>query len=259
MLTTRVIPCLLLKGQGLVKTIQFKEPRYVGDPRNAVKIFNDKGADELILLDIQSTRENSSPQMKLISEIASECFMPLCYGGGIRRLEEIKEIFGLGVEKISVNTAAVENPELIRDAVEMFGSQSIVVAIDVKQDKKGKYEVLTHGATVKTGLEPVEYARRMEQIGCGEIFLNSVDRDGTMKGYDLTLIEQVSNAVSVPVVACGGAGTLSDFNEAVTTGGASAVSAGSFFVFHGKLRAVLITYPSEEELKETFQPVSGGI
>jgi len=250
MLTTRVIPCLLLKGQGLVKTLQFKDPKYVGDPINAVKIFNEKGADELILLDIQSTLENRRPQMKLISEIASECFMPLCYGGGIRRLEDIKEILGLGVEKVAVNTAAVETPDLIRNAVERFGSQSIVVAIDVKQNAKGEYEVFTRGATVGAKLEPVELARRMEKIGCGEIFLNSIDRDGTMRGYDIELIRRVSQAVSIPVVACGGAGRLSDFREAVVLGGASAVSAGSFFVFHGKLRAVLITYPSEQELKE---------
>lgn len=163
MLTTRVIPCLLLKGQGLVKTLQFKDPRYVGDPINAVKIFNDKGADELILLDIQSTLEDRRLQMKHISEIASECFMPLCYGGGIRRLEDIKEILGLGVEKVAVNTAAVETPDLIRNAAEMFGSQSIVVAIDVKQNAKGDYEVFTRGATVGVKLEPVEHAKHMEK------------------------------------------------------------------------------------------------
>ena len=253
MLKTRVIPCLLLKGQGLVKTVQFRDPRYVGDPINAVRIFNEKGVDELILLDIKATVEQRGPQMKLISEIASECFMPLCYGGGVCKLEDIKEVLSLGVEKVAVNTSAVENNDLIRDAAQMFGSQSIVVAIDVKQNTQGNYEVFTHGATVGTKLDPVEYAKRMEGIGCGEIFLNSIDRDGAMRGYDIELIRRVSHAVSIPVIACGGAGRLSDFREAVALGGASAVSAGSFFVFHGKLRAVLITYPSEQELREILR------
>ncbi|MCX5995830.1 MAG: AglZ/HisF2 family acetamidino modification protein [Chloroflexi bacterium] len=253
MLKTRVIPCLLLKGQGLVKTLQFKDPKYVGDPINAVKIFNEKEVDELILLDIQATVEQRSPQMKLISEIGSECFMPLCYGGGIRTLDDIKEIFGLGVEKVAINTYAVENPYFIGNAAEKFGSQSIVVAIDAKKHSPGKYEVFTHSGKVPTKLDPVEHAKRMEEMGCGEIFLNSIDRDGAMKGYDIELISQVSRTVSIPVIACGGAGELSDFADAVELGGASAVSAGSLFVFHGKHRAVLITYPSDQELKEILQ------
>lgn len=249
MLKIRVIPCLLLKGQGLVKTIQFKDPKYVGDPINAVRIFNGKEVDELIFLDIKATVERRRPQMKRILEIASECFMPLCYGGGIRSLDDIKEIFSLGVEKVAINTNAVENPNFITEASDKFGSQSIVVAIDVKRNAQGKHEIFTRSGSVATDLDPVRFATQMERMGCGEIFLNSVDRDGTQQGYDIELIKQVSHAVSIPVIASGGAGKLSDFAEAVEQGGASAVAAGSLFVFHGKHRAVLISYPSIEELK----------
>jgi cyclase len=252
MLKTRVIPCLLLKGQGLVKTIRFKDPKYVGDPINAVRIFNEKEVDELILLDIQATVDQKSPQMKPILEIASECFMPLCYGGGIRSLDDMRRILGLGVEKVAINTYAVENPNFVRNAADEFGSQSIVVAMDVKEQSSGKYEVFTHSGRVPAKLDPVEHAKKMEEMGCGEIFLNSIDRDGTRQGYDIALISQVSHAVSVPVIACGGAGKLSDFGDAVELGGASAVAAGSMFVLHGKHRAVLITYPSLQELKEVL-------
>lgn len=257
MFKTRVIPCLLFKGQGLVKTTQFGDSKYVGDPINAVRIFNEKEVDELILLDIQATVEKKTPQMKRISEIASECFMPLCYGGGIRSLDDIQEIIGLGVEKVVINTYAVENPGFIGSAAERFGSQSIVVAIDARRHPSGKYEMFICSGKLGTKLDPVEHAKRMEEMGCGEIFLNSIDRDGTLKGYDIELISQVSHSVSIPVIACGGAGSLSDFREAVELGGASAVSAGSLFVFHGKHRAVLITYPSEEELKVLFQEPAG--
>jgi len=249
MLKTRVIPCLLLKGQGLVKTLQFEDPKYVGDPINAVRIFNEKEVDELILLDILATAGQRPLQMKLISEIAGECFMPLCYGGGIRTLEQIKAILGLGVEKVAINACAVENPDLIRNAAEMFGSQSIVVAIDAKKHPADGYEVLTHSGKTATGIDVVKHAVRMEEIGCGEIFLNSVDRDGMRQGYDIDLIRQVSSAVSIPVIACGGAGSLSHIADAVRLGGASAVAAGSLFVFHGRHRAVLISYPPTAELE----------
>jgi cyclase len=259
MFKTRVIPCLLLKENGLVKTTQFRDPKYVGDPINAVRIFNEKEVDELILLDIQATVEQRRPQMKLISEIASECFMPFCYGGGIRSLEDIKEILGLGVEKVAINTYAMDNPKFVKEAAKNFGSQSIVVAIDVRMNsgEYGEYKVFTHSGTVDTGLDPVEVSKSMEEMGCGEIFLNSIDRDGTRQGYDTEVISRVSRAVSIPVIACGGAGKFSDFDEAIELGGASAVSAGSLFVFHGKHRAVLITYPSEQELKEVFREPVG--
>ena len=250
MLKTRVIPCLLLKNEGLVKTVQFKHPKYVGDPINAVKIFNEKEVDELVFLDTTATIENRKPPLKLISEIATECFMPFCYGGGIRSIEDIAELFKLGVEKVSLNSYAVENPSLISRAAEMFGNQSIVVSIDVKKTLFGKYRVFTHGGRKASKHDPVEFAVRMQEAGAGELFLNSIDRDGTMQGYDLDLIKRVAEAVSVPVIACGGAGSLDDFAAAVKQGGASAVSAGSLFVFQGRHRAVLITYPSTKELEQ---------
>lgn len=249
MLKTRVIPCLLLKNEGLVKTVKFKNPKYVGDPLNAVKIFNEKEVDELIFLDIGATIENRKPPVKLISQIATECFMPFCYGGGVSSVEDIAELFKLGVEKVAINTQAVENPSLIKRAADLFGSQSIVVSIDVKKNLFGKYRVFTHGGKKGSKLDPVEFAVQMQEIGAGELLVNSIDRDGTMTGYDLTLIKKVSEAVTVPVIACGGASDLDDFADAVKKGGASAVSAGSMFVFQGQYRSVLITYPAINELE----------
>jgi len=252
MLKTRVIPCLLLKGQGLVKTVKFENPKYVGDPINAVKIFNDKEVDELIFLDIEATVEGRKPRIKLISEIASECFMPLSYGGGLRDLDDIKTIFSLGVEKMIINSYAIENPDFVREASRRYGNQSIVVAVDVKRNSCGKYEIFSLGGRKKTKLNLVAHVKEMEKLGAGEIFLNSIDRDGTMEGYDIEMIKKVTDAVSIPVIACGGAGKAMDFAEAVAKGGASAVAAGSMFVFHGKHRAVLISYPSVQELEKAL-------
>jgi cyclase len=249
MLKARVIPCLLLKNKGLVKTVQFKEPRYVGDPINAVWIFNQKEVDELIFLDIMATKERNKPPIELISKISDECFMPLTVGGGIRSVEDIKELLNAGAEKVSINTFAVENPSFIKEASDVFGSQSIVVAIDVKRHKKGLYEVFTNGGTRPAGIDPVSLAVQMAAMGAGEILLNSIDRDGTMKGYDIELIREVSDAVNIPVIACGGAGKLEDLAGAINGGRASAVAAGSFFVFHGRRRAVLINFPTKEELE----------
>jgi len=251
-LRARVIPCLLLRNGGLVKTVKFGEPKYVGDPINAVKIFNDKEVDELLFLDITATVERKSPPMKVIAEIASECFMPLAYGGGIRSMEDVRRIFTVGVEKVCINTHAVEEPQFIRQAADIFGNQSIVVSIDVKKSLLGKYEVYTHGGTRNAKLDPVKHAVAMEQMGAGELFINSIDRDGTMQGYDIELIRRVASAVRIPVIACGGAGKLSDLTDAWKHGGASAVSAGSMFVFHGKHRAVLISYPGQDDLKKAF-------
>ncbi|CAB1063927.1 Imidazole glycerol phosphate synthase cyclase subunit [Olavius sp. associated proteobacterium Delta 1] len=252
MLKTRVIPCLLLKNDGLVKTVKFKAPTYLGDPINIVKIFNEKEVDELVFLDITATLENRKPPFKKLSEIASECFMPVGYGGGIRSLDDIREILALGIEKVIINSYASENPNFIENASKLFGSQSIVVSIDVKKDYFGKYKVVTHSCIKRTKADPVKYAIDMQDMGAGEILLNSVDRDGMMKGYDIELIRTVSKAVTVPVIACGGAGKIDDFKEAVRNGGASAVAAGSFFVFQGRHRAVLISYPSYEELTEAL-------
>lgn len=238
MLRTRVIPCLLLKDAGLVKTVNFSDPKYVGDPINAVKIFNNKEVDELIFLDIDATKEKKKPSFELIAKIASEAFMPFSYGGGLRDIEDVKKILEIGVEKAIINSYAHENPEFIKELSAKFGSQSIVVAMDVKKVDSG-WEVFNG---IGTGKNPVDWAVKMQQMGAGEIFLNSIDRDGTMSGYDLDLISQVSKAVSIPVIASGGAGKVEDFRDAVKCG-ASAVSAGSMFVFVGKNRAVLINYP----------------
>src|SRR5712691_5528058 len=193
MLGTRVIPCLLLKDEGLVKTVKFKNPSYVGDPINAVRIYNQKEVDELIFLDISATVQNRKPSFKLLSELASECFMPFAYGGGIRQIQDIRQIFSLGVEKVAINTYAVENPGFVREAADTFGSQSVVVSIDVKKDLFGKYRVTTHGGRKKTNLDPIRFAAYMEEMGAGELLLNSVDRDGTWQGYDIDLVKGVTS------------------------------------------------------------------
>lgn len=247
MLKTRVIPCLLLRNLGLVKTVRFADPKYVGDPINAVKIFNDKEVDELIFLDITATAEKRRPSFELLSRIASEAFMPFSYGGGIRTIEDAAEILRMGSEKISINTYAFENPEFIKEVSAEFGSQSVIVSIDAKKVSSDKYEVFIKNGKEPGGIDPMSYAVKMEKMGAGEIFLNSINKDGTMDGYDTELIKQVSEAIDIPLIACGGAGKVEDLRYAVNAG-ASAVSAGSFFVFIGPHRAVLISYPDQEEL-----------
>jgi len=248
MLRVRVMPCLLLRQSKLVKTVKFSNPDYIGDPINAVKIYNDKEVDELIFLDITATVEKKGPPFKTISEIASECFMPYTYGGGIHSLEDMRRIFNLGVEKIAINSYAVESPDFIRQAAKEFGNQSIVASIDVKRKLMGKYEVFTKSGTNPTGLGPVEHAKRMEEMGAGEILLTSIDRDGTWEGYDLELIKTVAEAVNVPLIVCGGAGSIEDFGKAVDAG-ASACAAGSMVVYQAKNRGVLINFPKQTELR----------
>jgi cyclase len=250
MLKARVIPCILLNGSGLVKTIQFKKPKYVGDPINAVRIFNDKEVDELTVLDINAMVEEKTPQFEMISNIASECFMPLSYGGGVSSIDQIEKLLKFGVEKVILNSAAIHSPELIKQSAVIVGSQSIVVSIDVKRSAFGKYYIYTHGGKKKIDIDVVEHATHMEKLGAGELLLTSIDRDGTQDGYDLKLLKNVTDAVSIPVIASGGAGKLADFEDAIKNGGASAVAAGSMFVFYGKHRAVLINYPSQEDLKQ---------
>lgn len=252
MISTRVLPCLLLKGTGLVKTIKFKDPKYVGDPRNAVKIFNEKEVDELIVLDIFATLENRRPRFDLIQEIVSEAFMPVAYGGGIHTLEDANRMLALGVEKIVVCTHAVENPAFVQQAADLFGSQSVVVCIDVKKGLFSKYEVYKQGGRKSTKLDPVGFAKQMEKMGAGELMVNSIDRDGTMAGYDVEMIIAITEVVNVPVIACGGAGKVEDFGDAVKKGGASAVAAGSLFVFYGKHRSVLISYPTQSILRQVL-------
>jgi cyclase len=248
----RVIPCLLLRNKGLVKTVRFKDSVYVGDPINAVRIFNEKEVDELIFLDIDATVDKKEPSFGLIRKIAGECFMPFSYGGGISTLQQIEEIIKSGSEKIIINTKAFQKKNFIREAATRFGSSTIVVSIDVKKRFVDGYTVWVNGGRLNTGNKPVEYAKEMEDQGAGEIFINSIDRDGTMEGYDLELLKSVSSAVTIPVIACGGAGSLNDLGLAVKEGGASAVAAGSFFVFQGKRKAVLITYPSYNEILRLF-------
>jgi cyclase len=244
----RVIPVLLIQNGGLVKSIKFKNHSYVGDPINAVKIFNEKEVDEIVILDISASKEKRAPNISQISEIAGETFMPLSYGGGITTLEEVKEILYQGVEKVILNTSALERLDLITKIAKQFGSQSAVVSIDVKKDWLGKYKVYRNNGKKKTSLSPVDLAKQVEAVGAGEIILTSIDKDGTYKGFDIDLIRQVVDSVNIPIVACGGASELSDFKEAIYQGGASAVAAGSFFVFQRPHRAVLISYPSQQEL-----------
>lgn len=245
----RVIPLLLIHKGGLVKSVKFKNYKYIGDPINAVKIFNEKEIDEIVVLDIDASRDNRVPDFESIKEIAGEAFIPLAYGGGITTIEEIKKLFYLGVEKVILNTSAFKNHKLITDAASLVGSQSVMVSIDVKKNFFGKYIVCINNGKNLISLSPVDYAIKMEAAGAGEILLTSIDNDGTYKGYDTALIKIVASAVDIPVIASGGAGSMEDFVEAKKAG-ASAVSAGSMFVFQRPHQAVLISYPSQKELKE---------
>ena len=253
MFRPRIIPTLLLSGKGLVKSVKFKNHKYVGDPINAVRIFNEKLADELIFLDIRATDENRKIPLALVSRLSDECFMPFSAGGGISHIKHIRDIIKSGAEKVIINSAFLSNPDLVTQGAEEYGTQSIVISIDVKKNFWGGYEVVSHGGRRKTGVHPVEHVQLAENKGAGEIFINSVDQDGTMNGYDLQLIRMVSDAVSIPVIASGGAGSFTDFAAAVYKGGASATAAGSIFVFRGRHRAVLIDFPTNDDLKELFQ------
>jgi len=251
MLKTRVIPTLLLRNSGLVKGEKFSNHKYVGDPINAVKIFNTKEVDELVFFDINASIENRKPNYALLSDIASEAFMPFGYGGGLNSVADIESLFKIGVEKAIINTAATQNLGIIRDASSIAGSQSIVVAMDVKRNFMGKYYVYSLSGRHNTGMNPVDYAKMLADAGAGELIVTAVDREGTGRGYDTDLIAKISQAVGIPVVASGGAGMLKDFRHAVDAG-ASAVAAGNLFVFHGKHKAVLITYPDYQDLEKLF-------
>lgn len=249
MLLPRVIPCLLLKGLGLVKGVQFKDHRYIGDPMNAVQIFNTMEADEMLFLDILATAENRIPDLDLIQKIADQSLMPFGVGGGIQNVTHIRDILKAGAEKVCLNTYALKNPDLITEAANIFGRQSLVVSIDIKKHKKGHYEVYTNCGTELFSEDLQGICNLMQAKGAGEILLNSIDRDGTMQGYDLEIIGQIAQRVKVPLIVCGGAGHLDDLKEAIHVGHASAAAAGSMFVFHGPRRAVLISYPDKKELQ----------
>lgn len=249
----RVIPVLLLRNRGLVKSIQFKNYRYIGDPINAVKIFNEKEVDELILLDIDTSREGRDPDYEYLREIASECFMPLAYGGGVSDLGQVKRLIQSGIEKVIVNSVALANPEFVKSASEKFGSSTIVVAIDVKKNLFGKHYVYNHLKKSMLSMEPLEYAQKLRNLGAGEIFLNSVDLDGTMLGYDHRLVKTIADSIDIPVLACGGAGQLDDIFAVINESHAAAAAAGSFFIYYGKHRAVLITYPDYQLLVKNLK------
>lgn len=244
----RVIPVLLIQNGGLVKSVRFKNHIYVGDPINAVKIFNDKEVDEIVILDISATANKRPPRFDKIKEITGEAFMPLAYGGGITQVDEIKQLINLGVEKVIINSAALTNPKLIEDSARIFGKQSIVVCLDVKKDWLGRTRVYTSNGSNKTNYSPVEAAIMMQNSGAGEIILQSIDKDGTFSGYDTSLIKEVSSELAIPLVALGGAATINDLLKAKNNG-ASALAAGSMFVFQLPHKAVLITYPEEAVLK----------
>jgi cyclase len=253
MLRPRIIPCLLVKGAGLVKTRQFGDPKYVGDPLNAVRIFNEKEVDELTVLDIDATAEKRAPNYTMIRNLAGECRMPLCYGGGVSTPEQIEKIITLGVEKVAISAAAARNPDLIAEGARRVGAQSIVVVLDVK--KTGllqRYEVFTHNGTQKTGLNPAEFAKRCQELGAGEIVVNAIEQDGVMTGYDLALIRDVRAAVTVPLTVMGGAGSVDDIAGLIREFGIIGAAAGSLFVFKGKYRAVLINYPNPSEKAALF-------
>ncbi len=251
MLRRRAIPVLLVSGQGLYKSVKFGDRRYVGDPLNAIHLFNEMEVDELIVLDIDASRQGVEPNYGLIEDLASQCFMPLCYGGGVSQAEQARRIFSLGVEKVSVNQALRTQPELVTSLADTFGNQSIVASIDVRVGLLGRFGVYDHLQKKNVRMSPKDLALHAQTLGAGEILLNSVDRDGTMAGLDVSLIESVASAVEVPVVACGGVGALEDFTQALQAG-ASAVAAGSMFVFKCKHRAVLINYPTPEQLDPIF-------
>lgn len=248
MLRPRIIPCLLVRNKGLTKTVGFSEGKYVGDPINAVKIFNEKEVDELIVLDIDATVENREPDYVMIKNLAAECKMPFCYGGGIKTTDHARAIIGLGVEKVALSSAIIEKPELLSEISEEIGSQSVVVVLDVKRRRFGsKYDVYTHNGKVNTKKCPVEFAQELEKLGAGEVVLNSIDCDGRMKGYDFVLAKKVRDVLSVPMTIIGGAGSLDDIKKLIGEFGVIGASSGSLFVFKGVYKAVLINYPNPVE------------
>jgi len=260
MLRPRIIPCLLVHKRGLVKTVQFASPKYVGDPINAVKIFNEKEVDELIVLDIDATAHNAEPDYTMIRNVATECRMPLCYGGGVKSVEQAVRIIKLGVEKVAISSAAVENPALISDISRFVGGQSVVVVLDVKKDRrKGTYEVWTHNGKKNTHRDPAGLAKEFEELGAGEVTVNSIDNDGVMKGYDLTLARHVRNAVALPMTVLGGAGSIADLETLIKEFEIVGAAAGSLFVFKGVYKAVLISYPSRTEKEELTSAALGRV
>lgn len=254
MLKTRIIPCLLLRNESLVKTIRFKKFDYIGDPANTCRIFNELEVDELAFLDIAASRENRGPNFKILQEIADECFMPLSYGGGIRDLNTAERIFNIGFEKIVLNTYPFDNPTIINDFSKAFGSQSIIIAIDIRKKISGKYKAYSLSGTKKHKCDPLVWAKEVEDRGAGEIILTSIDNEGTWKGFDLELVRMIADGVLIPVVANGGAGSIRDIGDAVHQGHASAVALGSMVVYQKKNMGVLVNFPDKDDLKRALLP-----
>jgi cyclase len=258
MLRPRIIPSLLLHNKGLVKTINFKSPKYIGDPINTVRIFNEKEVDELVIFDIDATVLNKEPDYNLIEKLAFQSRMPLCYGGGVKTVEQAKKIFSLGVEKIAISSSIIENPSLITHIADQVGTQSVIVVLDIKKKLMGGYEVFTHNGKKATGLNPFEFAKEAERIGAGEIIINAIHQDGLMKGYDFNLIDKMVETISIPITVLGGAGSISDIEKVIYKHGVIGVAAGSIFVFKGPYKAVLINYPTENEKKYIYQNLISG-
>jgi cyclase len=254
MLQPRLIPVLLIHNKGLVKTVKFKDPKYVGDPLNAVRIFNEKQVDELIVIDIDASANGCEPDYKTIENLAAECRMPFCYGGGIKTVQQARHILSLGVEKVSLSSAAIENPTLVSELAEQVGNQSVVVTLDTRKKMlSSRYEVFTHNAKNNTKQCPIELSKQFQTLGAGEIVINAIDQDGVMKGYDLDLIHKIKAAISVPLTVVGGAGKLEHIAELYQREALIGAAAGSLFVFKGKYKAVLINYPNEAEKRGLFQ------
>jgi imidazole glycerol-phosphate synthase subunit HisF len=257
MLRPRIIPCLLVSEKGLVKTVGFSKPKYVGDPINVVKIFNEKAVDELTVYDIDATKLGHEPDYKMLENLAFESRMPLCYGGGIKTVQQVKAVIGLGVEKVAISSAAIDHPRLIAEAAEAVGSQSIVVVLDVKpRPLTNSYEVWTRNGTLNTGRLMLDVAAEAERLGAGEIVVNAIEKDGRMEGYDLEMARQINASASVPVTILGGAGSLRHIEELIRNFGVIGAAAGSLFVFKGVYRAVLVNYPSLAERDQLLQHVS---
>jgi imidazole glycerol-phosphate synthase subunit HisF len=250
MLSTRVIPCLQLVDESLVKTVQFNKPGYIGDPINTVRIFNELEVDELCFLDIRATTQKRDVNFKILQEIANECFMPLSYGGGIKDFETAKKILSIGFEKLVINTAAIEKPEFITQLAEYFGNQSVIVSIDIKKHTWDKYQIYSHDGTRKNKLKPIEWAKEVEKRGAGELLITSMNNDGTWKGYDIGLTKSIADAVNIPVIANGGAGSIEDIGDVVNLGGASATALGSMVVYQQKGMGVLVNFPDKDYLRK---------
>jgi cyclase len=253
MLRPRIIPSLLLHNKGLVKTVNFKSPRYVGDPINAVRIFNEKQVDELAFFDMDATVLNKEPDYILIEKLANQSRMPLCYGGGVKNVEQAQKIFSLGIEKIALSSAVIQNPQLVTQLAERVGSQSVIVVLDIKKKLLGGYEIYTHNAKKATGINPIKFVKELEELGAGEIIINSIDHDGVMKGYDLNLIDKIAETISIPMTVLGGAGSIADIEKVIDKYGVIGVAAGSLFVFKGPYKAVLINYPTQLEKNKVFK------